>query len=161
MFSKSEEQIDTLVRTVHVFSTDTKMDFGMKKCGILTIKRGKEVRCEGIKLANSEVMKEVEKDRCTYLGIVELDQIKKNEVKEKNNKGIQVKPLIGPKINGSGCIQIRSRNASVENESERCGQKIKKNNDNVWSVKTQQRYGEIVHNKEKGRQKSDECETLR
>ena len=29
VFSKSEEQIDTLVRTVHVFSTDTEMDFGM------------------------------------------------------------------------------------------------------------------------------------
>ena len=86
VFSKSEEQIDTLVRTVHVFSTDTKMDFGMKKCGILTIKRGEEVICEGIKLANSEVMKEVEKCRCTYLGIVELDQIKKREVKKKTIK---------------------------------------------------------------------------
>ena len=39
LFAKSEEQIDTLVRTVHVFSTE----FGMKKCGILTMKRGKVV----------------------------------------------------------------------------------------------------------------------
>ena len=57
LFSKSEEQIDTLVRTVYVFSTDTGMEFGMKKCGIFTMKRGKVVRCEGIKLPNSEVMK--------------------------------------------------------------------------------------------------------
>ena len=60
LFSKSEEQIDTLVRTVHLFSTDIRMEFGMQKCGILTMKRGKVVRCEGIKLSNSEVMKEVE-----------------------------------------------------------------------------------------------------
>ena len=32
----------------------------MKKCGTLTMKRGKVVRCEGIKLLNCEEMKEVE-----------------------------------------------------------------------------------------------------
>ena len=35
LFSKSEEQMDTLVRTVYVFSTDIGIEFGMKKCGIL------------------------------------------------------------------------------------------------------------------------------
>ena len=54
----------------------------MKKCGTLTINRGKVVRCEGIKLPNSDVMKEVEKEGYTYLGIVELDKIKENEMKE-------------------------------------------------------------------------------
>ena len=31
LFPKSEEQMDTLVRTVHVISTDIRMEFGMKK----------------------------------------------------------------------------------------------------------------------------------
>ena len=44
LFSKSEEQMDTLVRNVHVFSADIGMEFGMKKCGILTMKRGKVVK---------------------------------------------------------------------------------------------------------------------
>ena len=35
--------------------------------------------CEGIKLPNSEVMKEIEKEWYTYLGIVELDKIKERE----------------------------------------------------------------------------------
>ena len=83
LFSKSEEQMDTLVKTVHIFSTDIGMEFGTKKCGILTMKRGKVVRCEGVKLPNCEVMKEVEKEGYTYLGIVELDKIKENEMKEK------------------------------------------------------------------------------
>ena len=39
LFSKSEEQMDTLVRT----STDIRMEFGIKKCGILTMKRGKQL----------------------------------------------------------------------------------------------------------------------
>ena len=42
LFSKSEEQIDTFMRTVHIFSTDIGMEFGMKKCGILTMKREKD-----------------------------------------------------------------------------------------------------------------------
>ena len=41
------------------------------------------VRCEGIKLLNSEVMLEVEKEGYTYLDIVELDKIRDNEIKEK------------------------------------------------------------------------------
>ena len=78
LFAKNEEQIDTLVGTVHVFSTDIGMEFGMRKCGILTMKRGKRVRSEGLKLPNNEVMKEVEKEGYTYLGLVELDKIKEN-----------------------------------------------------------------------------------
>ena len=87
LFSKSEEQMDTLVRTVYVFSTYIGMEFGIKKYEILTMKRGKVVRCDGIKLPNSEVMKKVEKEGYTYLGIIELDKIKENEMKEKTIKG--------------------------------------------------------------------------
>ena len=88
MFFKSEEQIDTLVRTVHIFSTDIGMEFVMKKCGIFTMKRGNVVRCKGIKLPNKKVMKEIEMEGYIYFCIVELDKIKENEMKEKNNKGI-------------------------------------------------------------------------
>ena len=52
LFLKSEEQMDTLVRTAYVFSSNIGMEFGMKKCGIFTMKRKKVVRCEGIKLPN-------------------------------------------------------------------------------------------------------------
>ena len=58
-YAKSEEQTNTLVRTVYVFSTDIGMEFGIKKCRILTMKRGKIVKTEGIKLQDSEVMKQV------------------------------------------------------------------------------------------------------
>ena len=46
-----------LVRSVYAFSTGNGMKFGIKKCGILTIKRGKIVKSEGIKLPGGEVMK--------------------------------------------------------------------------------------------------------
>ena len=43
LFSKSEKHMDIVVRTVHVFSTEIRIEFGMKKCGILIMKRGKVV----------------------------------------------------------------------------------------------------------------------
>ena len=59
LHAKSEEQTNTLLRTVYVFSTDIGMEFGVKECGTLTIKRGKFVKSEGIKLPDGEVMKQV------------------------------------------------------------------------------------------------------
>ena len=44
LYAKSEEQTNTLVRTVYVFSTDIGMESGIKECGILTMKRGKIVK---------------------------------------------------------------------------------------------------------------------
>ena len=76
LYAKSEEQTNTLVRTVHVFSTDIGMEFGIKKCAILTMKRGEIVKSEGIKLLDGEVMKQVGQEGYTYLGMIELDKIK-------------------------------------------------------------------------------------
>ena len=50
LYAKSEEQTNMFVRTVYVLSTDIGVEFGTKKCGILTMKRGKIVKSEGIKL---------------------------------------------------------------------------------------------------------------
>ena len=75
-----------IVGTVYVFSTDIGMKFDIKKCGILTMKRGKTIKSEGIKLPGSEVMKQVGQEGYTYLGIIELDKIKETEMKEKTTK---------------------------------------------------------------------------
>ena len=69
LYAKSEEQKNSLVRTVYVFSTDIGMEFGIKKCGILTMKRGKIVKSEGMKLPDGEVMKQFGQEGYTYLDI--------------------------------------------------------------------------------------------
>ena len=76
LYAMSEEQTNTLVRTMHVFSTDIGMEFGIKKYGILTMKRGKIVKSEGIKLTDADVMKQVGQEGYTYLGIIKLDMVK-------------------------------------------------------------------------------------
>ena len=118
LFAKSEKQIDTLVRTVHVFSTDIGMEFGMKKCGILTMKRRRVVRCEGVMLPNNEVMKEVEKEGYTYLGIVELDKIKEDEMKKKTIKEYKrrLRLILRSKPNRKNKIHGQWRYSDMEQE---------------------------------------------
>ena len=87
------------------------MEFGIKKCGILVLKRGKVVRSEGITLPNGEVMKELEKEVCMYFGIVELDKIKKKEMKEKTIKEYKRRLRLELKSNLNGKNNITAKNA--------------------------------------------------
>ena len=83
LFGKSEDQIDSLVQTVFIFSEDIGMEFGLKKCGVVILKKGKLVKFDGIHLPNQEIMKEVDENGYTYLGVLELDEIKVHEMKIK------------------------------------------------------------------------------
>ena len=111
LFSKSEEQMNALVRTIEVLNTDIGMEFEMKKRGIRTMKRGKVVRCDGTKLPCCEVMEEVEKEECTYLGIVELDKTEENEMKEKTIKEYKRRLLLVLKSKLNGKNKITATNA--------------------------------------------------
>ena len=106
LYSKSEEQIDSLIQTTHVFSTDIGMEFGIRKCGVLVLKSGKIVRCKGIELPNDEIIKEVGQEGYTYLGIVELDKVKENEMKEKTMKEHKqrLRLILKSKLNGRNKI---------------------------------------------------------
>ena len=86
LYAKSAEKTNALVRTVYLFSTNIGMEFGIKKCGILTMKRSKIVKSEGIKVPDGEVMKQVGQEGYTYLGMIELDKTKETEMKEKITK---------------------------------------------------------------------------
>ena len=72
------------------------------------MKRTKVIRCEGIKLPNCGVVKEVKKEGYTYLGLVELDKIKENELKEKTIKEYKRRLLIvlKSKLNGKNKITV-------------------------------------------------------
>ena len=83
LFRKNDDQIDSIVNTVYVFSEDTGMEFGLKKCGVVIMKRGILGRFYGTHMPNGDVMKQVDENGYMYLGALELDEIKENELKEK------------------------------------------------------------------------------
>ena len=59
LFAKSKNQIDSLVQTVHIFSEDIGMQFGMKKCGLLIMEKGKVIRTDGIRLPDGQYTKDI------------------------------------------------------------------------------------------------------
>ena len=56
-FGKTQDQIDSLIKTVYLFSSDIGTVFGIAKCGVVIMKRGKLVECNGVELPNGEVIK--------------------------------------------------------------------------------------------------------
>ena len=60
LFGKSKDQIDSLIKTVHLYSKDIGMEFGINKCGILIMKRGKVIGTDGIELPDGKLMKDIE-----------------------------------------------------------------------------------------------------
>ena len=86
LFVKNKNQIDFLVETVHLFSEDIGMQFGIKKCGVLIMERGKVIREDGIRLSDRQLMKDIGETGYTYLGILKTKKIKEKEMKEKFSK---------------------------------------------------------------------------
>ena len=82
LFGKSYEQTESLVQTVHTFSIDVGMEFGIKKCGVLVLKRSKIAKMKGVVLPDGQVMKEIEDRGYRYLGILETDHLKEKEMKD-------------------------------------------------------------------------------
>ena len=106
LFGKDEAQIESLVDTVQVVSSDIGMEFGIKKCGVLFLRRGVVAKSEGIGLPNGEIMKSVGVDGYKYLGILEMNDIMSKQMKEKVRLEYvrRVRAVLRSKLNGRNKI---------------------------------------------------------
>ena len=67
-----------------VFSYGIGMEFGVEKCAVLTMKKGKMANSDGIALLSKTTMKGLkEGDNYKYLGVIQADGMKHHEMKEK------------------------------------------------------------------------------
>ena len=82
------------------------MEFGIKKCGVIIMNRGKFKSTDGIDLPSGEEMREIEEDGYKYLGILEYDRIKEQEMKDKfrNENFRRAKLILKNKLNGRNKI---------------------------------------------------------
>ena len=55
-----------MASTVQILSNDTGIGFGIKKCGVLVLERGKVVSSEGVEMSDGERMKKVEENEYKY-----------------------------------------------------------------------------------------------
>ena len=106
LFAKSKNQIDFLVQTVYLLSEDIVMQFGIKKCGVFIMERGKVIRIDGIRLPDGKHMKDIDETGYTFLGILETDKIKEKEMKEKFSKEFlrRLSRILRSKLNGRNKI---------------------------------------------------------
>ena len=81
VFGKNEKEKDSLIKKVEVFSCDIGLEFGIKKCGVAYIKRGKLSKAEGRRLLSGNVITAVNEEGYRYLGIIALDKVKEQETK--------------------------------------------------------------------------------
>ena len=52
-----QQELETLIHTVKIYSRDIGMEFGIEKCAIFVIKSGKRQLTDGIKLPNKDKIK--------------------------------------------------------------------------------------------------------
>ena len=98
-YSRSEKGLDSLVQTVRVFSEDIGMEFGIEKCAMLVMEKGKIVKSVDIELPDGKVIKLLQEgESYKYLGILEAD--KSLEVKMKLNISKEYIRRLRKKLNG-------------------------------------------------------------
>ena len=72
LYSRGEKGLDSLVQPVRVFSKDVGMEFGIKKCAVFVMEKGKIVKSVGIELPDGKFIKSLlECESYKYLGILE------------------------------------------------------------------------------------------
>ena len=70
--SKSERALDSLIQTVRIFREDIGMQFGIEKCAMLVMKKGKIVKSDDIELPNDRVITPLEEgESYKYSGVLE------------------------------------------------------------------------------------------
>ena len=101
---------------IEVFSQDIGMEFGIKKYRVIIMNTGKVKSTEGIELPSGEKIREIEEDGYKYLGILEYDRVKEQEIKDKfrNEYFRREKSILKSKLNERNKIMaLNTRTVSI------------------------------------------------
>ena len=87
LFAKNEKELETLIRTIRIYSQDIGMEFGIEKWAMLIMRSRKRQKMEGIELPNWKRIRMLrERKTYKYLGNSKTDTLKQVEKKKKNIK---------------------------------------------------------------------------
>ena len=103
LYASNETSRESLIQTVRVFNNDIGLEFGVKKCAVLTMKKGKMDNSDGIALPIKTTMKELkEGDSYKYLGVIQVDGMKHHAIKEKVKTEYyrRVRKILETQLNG-------------------------------------------------------------
>ena len=107
LYSRTEKELNSLAETVRIFSKDINMEFGIQKCPLLVLKRGKSVKTEGIQLQDNSFIRSLEYDEnYKYLGVLQANEVNGSEMKKIVGKEYKrrVRKVFETKLNGNNLI---------------------------------------------------------
>ena len=67
LYGSNKDQLDSLIRVVRIFSENIRMSFGLEKCAVLEMRRGRKVDSSGIDLPDDQHIGEVKEVSHRYL----------------------------------------------------------------------------------------------
>ena len=108
LYSRSEKGLDSLVQTVRVFSEDVGMEFGIERCAMLVMEKGKIVKSVGIELPNGEVIKTLqESENYKYSEILEAHKFLEEKMKLNVSKEYirRLRNVLKSKLNGGNLVR--------------------------------------------------------
>ena len=87
LFPQNEQELETLIQALTMYSQDIGMEFGIEKCTMLIMKSRTRQMTPEIELSNQEKNRTLgEKETYKYLGILEANTIKQTVMKENIEK---------------------------------------------------------------------------
>ena len=104
----NETELDSFVQTIHIFSKDIEMEFGIEKSAKLVIEKGKIVKSVGIELPDGKVIKSLQEgESYKYLGILETERFLGEEMKLKVSDEYfrRLKKVLKSKLNEGNLVQ--------------------------------------------------------
>ena len=109
LYGRHEKKINSLVHSVRLFCSDIGIDFGIEKCAMMVMKKGKLVSSEGIRLPDGRIIRSIGDyvEGYKYLGVLEADDIIHDEVKIiiKKEYSRRVKKTLSSKLNAGNVIK--------------------------------------------------------
>ena len=107
IYAKNTKSLDSLVQTIRIITEDMRMEFGIDKCAVVNIVRGKTIQTEGIKLPDNKTIQDIGMTPYKYLGILESDTIKSQEMKIAIRKEYfsRVKAILKSKLNSGNTVK--------------------------------------------------------
>ena len=88
LYASNEKSLESLIQTASVFSNDIRMEFGVEKYAVLSLKKGKMANSDGIALLKKKTMKGLRGgDSYKYLRVIQADGMKHYEMKDKVKTG--------------------------------------------------------------------------
>ena len=100
--------MDSLVQTVCGFSEDIGIEFGIEKCAMLAMEKGKVVKSVGTELPDGKVIKSLQKgESYRYLGILKVDKLLEEKMKLNLSKEYirRLRKVLKSKLNGGNLVR--------------------------------------------------------